>query len=574
MTKSISSTATTAVVAVASGAIGLAVYHWIRRPKCPNVETSDNPTKQGFSMKKVPSNLDVIIIGSGIGGLSTAAILAKEGKRVLVLEQHDIAGGNLHTFTEKGYDFDTGLHYIGGKVGVKNSQTRKQFDYITDSQVDWAPMDDAYDIAISNDEAYNFCSSWKKLKRELCVSFPDDKAAIDKYFDICHRTVEYVFPLHIALKMLPECIASVGNWIFSRPLSIIKKTTKEVMESITDNRKLAGVLTYHYGDYGETPSRGSFLMNALIACHYRSGAYYPAGGPLKISESIVKVIEKWGGKVLVRAPVESILIDDKNRAYGVVVKGKEILAKSVVSSVGTPTTMTKLIPDSHQSLIRKYIDIMQDANIASNISLMSMFVGINDPKGSLELPKSNLWVHPSWNHDKNMEEYEKDRFKLPAFFISFSSAKDPTYAKRHPGKHVALVIGPCSYNDVEKFENDRVKHRGKEYVALKEKYEDIFMQTLLNHFPELEGKIDYKEIGTAVTNNYYLGTHRGAVYGLAHTPKRFEQHWLRNKSPIKGLYMSGQDTCCCGVVGAMAGGYTCAYALSTRSLFHTLSLWV
>jgi len=147
-----------------------------------------------------------------------------------------------------------------------------------------------------------------------------------------------------------------------------------------------GVLSYHYGDYGEAPGRGAFLMHAIITIHYRAGAYYPVGGPLRISESIVRVIEKWGGKVLVRAPVLTILIDDKNRAYGVVVKGKEILAKSIVSSVGTPTTMTKLIPESCHSIIRKHIDIMKHKNVASNVSLMSVFVGISEPEGSFNHP--------------------------------------------------------------------------------------------------------------------------------------------------------------------------------------------
>jgi all-trans-retinol 13,14-reductase len=96
---------------------------------------------------------------------------------------------------------------------------------------------------------------------------------------------------------------------------------------------------------------------------------------------------------------------------------------------------------------------------------------------------------------------------------------------------------------------------------------------LLDKFPELHGKIEYTEVGTAVTNDYYPGTHRGAVYGLAHTPKRFEQHWLRPKTPIKNLFMTGQDICCCGIGGALVGGYMCAYSMSSRSLFHTLSLW-
>jgi len=569
------STTTVTVITVTTSVITLAIYRYLRRPKCPNIETSDNPVKEGFSIKKVPTNLDCIVIGSGIGGLSTAAILSKEGKKVLVLEQHDIAGGNLHTFCEMGYEFDTGLHYIGGKVGVKNSPVRKQYDYITDGQVEWAHMDDNYDIAICGNEQYNFCSSWTRLKMELKKSFPEDTDAIDQYFQTCHNTVEYIFPLYLAMKMLPECLSNIGNWIFSKPLGIIQKTTKEVLESITSNRKLMGVLTYHYGDYGEAPSRGSFLMNALIATHYRSGAYYPIGGPLKIAESIVKVIEKWGGKVLVRAPVSSILINENNKAYGVIVKGKKVLAKSVVSSVGAPMTMMKLIPDSHRCEVEEYINIMQDNEIKSNISLMSMFVGIKDEDGTLNnLPKSNLWIHSSWDHDANMSNYYKDKSKFPAFFISFSSAKDPTYSERHPGKHAALVIVPCSYDDVGQYENERVKHRSKEYVAMKKNWEGILMESLLNHFPELKNKIDYVEVGTAVTNNFYLGTFRGAVYGLAHTPKRLGQRWLKNKTPFRNLYMTGQDTCCCGVTGAMAGGYMCAYAMSACSLLHTATLWI
>lgn len=325
---------------------------------------------------------------------------------------------------------------------------------------------------------------------------------------------------------------------------------------------------------GESPERGAFVVNALIAAHYRSGAYYPIGGPLRIAESIVKLIERWGGKVLVRASVDNILIDDNGCTYGVVVKGKQIFANTIVSSVGVPITMTKLVPESQQHLVSRYIDVLKDPKIASNISLMSMFVGINDPGGTLNLPKSNFWIHSSWDHDKNVAEMRKDCTKPSALFISFSSAKDPTYATRHPGKHVALVIGPCCYDDVEQFKDERVKHRSEDYLSMKEKWQKIFMDALMEHFPELEDKVDFVDFGTAVTNDFYLGTHRGAVYGLAHTPERLGLHWLGPKTPIRGLYLTGQDTATCGVMGALAGGYMSAYAISKRSALHTLSLWV
>jgi len=524
-------------------------------------------------MKQVPSNLDVIIIGSGMGGLSTAALLAKQGKKVLVLEQHDIAGGNLHTFTEKGFEFDTGLHYIGGKIGEKDSSVRKQLDYITDGGVEWEPMDeDAYDVAIVDDERFDFCAGWTKLKARLKKSFPDDAEAIDKYFKLVHKSTT-LFPLLLVLKLLPEPLFKLAMKIL--PIDILQKTTKEVLDSITTNRKLQGVLTYHYGDYGEPPERGAFAMNALIASHYRSGAYYPKGGPLVIAERIIHVIEKWGGKVLVRAPVSSILIDEKkNRAYGVEVKGKRILAKTIISSVGAPKTFLGLVPASHQRAVEKRNKALMDPNVASNVSLMSMFVGINDEDHSLQLPKSNYWIHsPSWDHDKNMADYQTDHNKVPALFISFSSAKDPTYGTRHPGKQVALVVGPCKFNDVEEFKDDRVKHRRKEYTEMKEKWTEIFMDGLLRHFPELSGKVDFIDFGSALTNDFYLGTHRGAVYGLAHTPERFQQHWLQCQTPIKNLLLTGQDICSCGICGALVGGYLCAYKVSFRCFWQTKLYW-
>ena len=544
----------------------------MKKARCPNAQVSANPVKQGFSMKAIPANLDVIIIGSGMGGLTTAALLAKEGKKVLVLEQHDVAGGNTHTFVDQGYEFDTGLHYVGGKIGDKNSSLRRQLDYVTDGQVEWEQMDDAYDVAMieSDKERFNFYSSWTKLKQHLKEKFPDDGVAIDDYFALVKRTTN-LFPVLVVLKFLPESVFRFSMWLFGAKM--FNKTTNQVLEKLTKNRKLMGVLSYMYGDYGEVPSRGAFTVHALIASHYRGGAYYPVGGPLEIAISAAKVIERWGGKVLVRAPVSSVLIDDNNQAYGVVVKGNKILAKTIVSSVGAPKTFTTFVPESHRHLVSKQIDIMRDPKIASNVSLMTMFVGINDPDSSLKLPKCNYWIHRSWDLDSNMDEFRKDHTKIPAFFISFSSAKDPTYATRNPGKQVALVIAPSDFAHVEEFQHDRVKRRSKKYIEMKKEWEKKFVEVLLDQFPELHGKIDYVDFGSAVTNDYYLGTHRGAVYGLAHTPERLMQHWLRPQTPIKNLFLNGQDVCTCGITGALIGGFFAAYAISPKCLLRTVSMF-
>jgi all-trans-retinol 13,14-reductase len=566
-TASIEVVGTAAVAAAVSGLVYY-TYCYCKKEPCPNEPVLTlNPVKQGFSMRKVPSNLDVIVIGSGIGGLTMAVVLAKEGKRVLVLEQHDIAGGNTHTFEEKGYEFDTGLHYVGGKVGEKGSGLRKQLDYITNGQVKWVQMDYMYDVAVVGQEKFYMLSTcWSQVKGYWELKFPDDKEAIDEYFRLAQKS-RTLLPVFMGLKnILPEFLFRFSMRLFHRHLGIFTQTTKQVLESITQNRKLMGVLSYLYGDYGEVPDRGAFFMNALIEGHYQSGAYYLVGGPLQIAESAATVLERWGGKVLVRAPVSSIVMNDQNEAIGVVVKGNTIRAKAVVSSIGVPGTYTKLIPDTHKHLVQPYVERIQDPKIASLNSLMTLFVGLDDPKGELKLPKQNYWIFPSWDHEANHRAFSKDHSKPPLFFISFSSAKDPSYATRHPGKQVALVIGLGRFDHVEPYQDDRVKHRRKDYMEMKKEWEKLYLNALIEHFPEVKDKIDFVDFGTAVTNDFYLGTYRGAVYGLAHSPERFNELWLRPRTPIKNLFLSGQDVMCCGIAGAMAGGYFCAYSMSLRAL--------
>merc|ERR1711970_1213777 len=115
-----------------------------RQPYVTDQKKRDAVIKQGFNINNVPENLDAVVIGSGIGGLTTAALMAKSGKKVLVLEQHDQAGGCCHTFVDKGYEFDVGIHYIGD-VGYP-TLTKVLLDQISEGQIEWAPLDDDYDV--------------------------------------------------------------------------------------------------------------------------------------------------------------------------------------------------------------------------------------------------------------------------------------------------------------------------------------------------------------------------------------------------------------------------------------------
>ena len=136
----------------------------------------------GTSYKQHPGideNWDAIVIGSGIGGLSVAATLSKlEGKRVLVLERHYTAGGFTHTFRRPGYEWDVGIHYIGG-VSHPKAIARRLFDFLTDGELDWADMGEVYDRIILGDRAYDFVKGVEPFRAKMHEYFPSDKDAID-----------------------------------------------------------------------------------------------------------------------------------------------------------------------------------------------------------------------------------------------------------------------------------------------------------------------------------------------------------------------------------------------------------
>lgn len=145
---------------------------------------------QSYKRKfKTEENYDTIVIGSGIGGLTTAAFLSKEGQKVLVLGRHYTAGGFTHVFKRKGYEWDVGIHYIG-EVQRPNSAIRRIFDYITDGKLQWADMGRVYDRIIIGEKEYELVKGIENFKEQLAQYFPEEEKAIDEYVDLIFAVVK------------------------------------------------------------------------------------------------------------------------------------------------------------------------------------------------------------------------------------------------------------------------------------------------------------------------------------------------------------------------------------------------
>ena len=511
---------------------------------------------------------DAIVIGSGIGGLAAAATLSKlADKRVLVLERHYTAGGFTHTFRRPGYEWDVGVHYIG-EVSRSGSAMRRVFDFVTDGQLEWADMGDVYDRILIDDRSYDFVKGRERFREKLHGYFPKETRAIDEYLEKIRATSKKG-QLFFAEKAVPNLVSSVFGGLMRRPvLKEARVTTREVLESLTQDQELIGVLTGQWGDYGLVPAESSFFIHAMLAYHYLNGGSYPIGGASRIAATILPVIEAAGGEVVTNANVEKVLIEEE-RAVGVMLEdGRELRAPLVVSDAGVANTYGRFLPSDAAADhgLRTKVEVLKPS-----VGHLSAYIGLRGTTEELRLEKANLWVYPTPHHEENVRRYVDDKgAPAPVVYLSFPSAKDPDFQRRYPGRSTIEAITLAPYEWFERWENTAWKKRGADYDAFKGELEARLLETLHQQVPATRGKVEICELSTPLTTRNFANHPHGEIYGLAHTPARFEQRWLRPRTPIKGLYLTGADVCTAGVGGALMGGMLCSSAVLGRNVLATV----
>ena len=480
---------------------------------------------------------DAIVIGSGIGGLTAAAILSKlDRKKVLVLEQHYTPGGFTHGFDRGKFHWDIGVHYVG-EMG-KGELGKAVFDYLTDRRLMWQKMPDLY-------------ANPKRYQADLIRHFPKEKGSIEQYFrDV--KTATFWFLAYAMLDVLPVFLHPLLKRGLKKFGTIARQTNQQYFDRHFQDPRLKGILQSQWGDYGLPPSQACFGAHCNVVSHFLTGGWYPVGGGAAIAPSIIPTIEQGGGKVMTRRRVTEIIVA-AGTAVGVKVQDlttpaaePEIYhAPVVISDAGAINTYLKLLPSDYPLADRESI-----RSFPQGTNLVSLYLGLKESPQKLGFQGENHWIHTTYNHDEILETLCDFPTNPPQFcFLSFPSMKNPL-AKGH----TAEIIAGIDYHSFARWEQQAWKHRDEDYSELKAKITESLIAAVESTYPDFRDLIEYAELATPLTFEHFSASDRGVVYGIPWIPERLDLPWTATRTPIKNLYLTGVDTFPSGVMGAMMGG--------------------
>jgi all-trans-retinol 13,14-reductase len=520
--------------------------------------TTNNRPKSGKPWSKnTPEQVawDYVIIGSGMGGMTTAAMLAKLGKRVLVLEQHYVPGGFTHMFKRPGYQWDVGVHAVGEVT--ERSLPGRLLSVLTQGNLKWSTLGPVYDeFHFPGGFRIDFPDSPKQFRQNLIDAFPSEKEAIDNYLEMV-RDVASGMRTYYLSRLAPPQVAPLTDLLARKTRHYLEMRTGDVLAKLTGNEKLRAVLAAQWGYYGSVPSRSSFAIHALVVKHFMHGGYYPVGGARRIAETLLETVAGAGGWTRVASDVAEILIED-GRAAGVrLADGEVIRARRVVSAAGALPTLKRLLPASHADAAWG----QQIGTLTPAPAHLCLYLGFKGDIRQAGASAANKWFYRTWSTEDDTWHIDREPLpEAPVLYCSFPSLKDPEHDAGPELRHTGEVVTFAPWELFAPHQDTAWKKRSADYEALKAKLTESMLEQFLTHMPHLRPMIDHVELSTPLSTDHFCRPASGSIYGIEPTPERFGNRWLRPRTPIRGLFMSGSDMASVGVIGAMMGGVLCAVA--------------
>lgn len=484
---------------------------------------------------------DVIVIGSGLGGLSSAASLANKGYKIAVFEKHSIVGGYASEFRRNGYVFDVALHAIGSLGKGQSVNRLLESCGIVDKIIPLA-KEHPYSCTFKG-QTVDIPQNVDEYELFLQKMFPEDKQGIHLLFNDLKKFRKEI--LFFTDYDIPDWKKG-ALFIFKCKLLMqwSSKTTYEVLRKYSNNDEFIEFFTVLWSYYGLPPKQLSSLYFFIpwLGFHI-DGTYYIQGGGMELAKVLASAIEEKGGMVFTNHLVDQIILKD---GLAVAVQTKKGLyhAKWIIANSSPLQTFNQLVKGSN-SHIEKFRQKIKQLKIGTSLS--QLYIGLKTTPESLGMTKGELVMVEELDSEIDYENGRNGKYDKVNFILSNYNVKDPSL--NQPGLGVIVVT---FIDHIINWPEDRKAYRDKKQEVI-----DEVLNRLEDYYPGLKEQIEVIELGTPRTMNRYTMNPEGAVYGFAQTVQQSGIKRTGHKTPIANLSLTGAWTQPGGgFQGAMLSGIT------------------
>ncbi|MEJ7587121.1 MAG: NAD(P)/FAD-dependent oxidoreductase [Ferruginibacter sp.] len=497
-------------------------------------------------------NYDIVIIGSGMGGLVCADVLIREGYSICILEKNKQIGGCLQTYARDRVIFDSGVHYLGGLDKGQNLYQIFQYLGIMDRLKLKRMDEDAFDkiITSNDDKEYIFAQGYENFISKLLIDFPDEEKALrlycDKIKEVCSK-----FPLY-------NLRAGGG---FAEKAEVMEIDTKGFIESITNDAKLQAVLAGNNMLYAGQPGKTPFYVHAMILNSYIESSWKCISGGSQISKFIGRNIHERGGIIKRDCPVTKIVVENGKVDHVVMEGGKRMYGKNFISNIHPVKTLEMTDTDLIKNAFRNRIKSLE--NSISNFTVNIIF-----KENTVKYSQSNYYYFEE-GHVWSMTDYTEANWPL-GYVIFFGEGKTKGYAES------MTILAYMRYEEVRQWENtsntvSAVEDRGVEYEQFKKDKAEKLIGFVEDKFPGIKASIKTYYTATPLSYRDYIGTDDGSMYGIVKDYKHPVKTLISPRTKLPNLYFTGQNLNLHGILGAaMSGLVTCIEFMGNETIIEKI----
>lgn len=489
---------------------------------------------------------DIVIIGSGLGGLVCGFILSKNGFKTLILEKQPVIGGCLQSFTRGGVRFETGMHYIGS---VRPGEAlHRFFSYLQLDDLQFDMLDpEGYDIISCHGERYAFANGREAFVETLARQFPNERKALEQYMETV-RIIGQSSPLYSFSHFDSINVLDPQH---------VKVSVNEAIEQLTGNPVLQEVLAGNLPLYAGRRDRTPLYVHALITDFYNHSAARILGGSDAIARSLTDSIRKMGGEVLTSRQVMHVTCDSEKAVAVETADGEQFQARYIISDIHPELLID--MTDSH--LFRQaYRDRIR--NMQQTVSNFTLYIKFKP--GTVPYRRHNFFHYCS--HVWDCEAYTEADWPRNFLYMHQTAGKDAVYAQH------AVLIAYMRWDEVLPWAGTTLHHRGESYEAFKQRKTKKLLDALEREFPGIRACIEACWSSSPLTYRDYTGTKEGSMYGIMRDKNFPTQTLVSQRTKIPNLFLTGQNINSHGILGVIIGAIlTCSEIIGADTIIRQIA---